>query len=346
MLGDRLSGRDNALNTLRLVLAVLVVVSHSLTLGGFGPEPTWGGQTWGKWAVAGFFALSGYLIAGSRSRLALGPFLAHRALRIMPGFWACLVVVALLAAPLSVTLPGGDWTLSGAVAYVVTNAALHIHTWGVPHTLARVPYPTVWNGSLWTLAYEFAAYVMVGLMLVSQRVRRSPGAWFFAALVVVTAIHVIQRLEHVVSFAAVNGVMLAGFFLAGMILWAVRGRLRTTWAGFVAAAAVLVLTALTHTFTYAGGLPLGYVLLVAGARLPFRLGATNDVSYGMYIYAFPVQQLLAAAGLHWGGSLAFTLVTTVLVVPLATLSWFVIERPALRLARRWFGRPRTSTETD
>src|SRR5690349_2390477 len=92
----RLDGRDNALNAVRLLLATFVVVDHSLeaATGQPGPWPYLGG-----FAVDGFFAISGYLIAGSRARLEMRPFLWRRALRLMPGYWALLLFTALLAAP-------------------------------------------------------------------------------------------------------------------------------------------------------------------------------------------------------------------------------------------------------
>ena len=97
-LGARLDGRDNALNFLRLVLASAVIVGHAYPLGGHGASRIEGLS---GLAVDGFFALSGFLIAGSRMRLPMHDFLLRRCLRILPGFWACLVVTAFVFAPLS-----------------------------------------------------------------------------------------------------------------------------------------------------------------------------------------------------------------------------------------------------
>lgn len=100
VLRDALATRANGLNLLRLILAAIVIISHSWSAGGFGPEPRIGDLNLGAWAVGGFFAISGYLVTGSRLRLALHHFLLRRALRILPGFWACLLLVSFVFAPI------------------------------------------------------------------------------------------------------------------------------------------------------------------------------------------------------------------------------------------------------
>lgn len=70
----RFDPRDNGLNAIRLVLAFLVIISHSWSLGGFGYEPRLGDATIGRFAVGGFFAISGFLVTGSRLRLSAGAY--------------------------------------------------------------------------------------------------------------------------------------------------------------------------------------------------------------------------------------------------------------------------------
>ncbi len=79
---------------------------------------------------------------------------------------------------------------------------------------------------------------------------------------------------------------------------------------------------------------IAYPMIWLGFHLPFqRVGARNDYSYGLYIYAFPVQQLLAIWGvLHWGFFAYFGL-TMAITFPLAIVSWWAIEKHALKLKR-------------
>jgi peptidoglycan/LPS O-acetylase OafA/YrhL len=82
-----------------------------------------------------------------------------------------------------------------------------------------------------------------------------------------------------------------------------------------------------------------YPLLWLGVHLPLqRVGATNDYSYGMYIYAFPIQQLLALWGIYRWGYVPYLLSAVVLTAAAAVASWWLIEKRALRL-KAWSPRP-------
>lgn len=106
-----LDSRDNALNMLRLVLALLVVFSHAQILAGVGDGVVVYGQHLGSWAVVGFFGISGYLITGSRTRSNAGTYLINRVARIFPGFLVSLVFVALVLGPMAHVIEKG--TLDG-----------------------------------------------------------------------------------------------------------------------------------------------------------------------------------------------------------------------------------------
>ncbi|MFF2315846.1 acyltransferase family protein [Arthrobacter sp. NPDC058097] len=119
MLGNRFAEGKNSLNAIRLVLAAMVIVSHAWWLGGYGPEPQPGGVKLGTWAVIGFFGISGYLITQSRMQARTAwSYARARFLRIFPGLFVCVAVVALA---------------------------------GIPGTLDGMPDPRLWNGPLWTL---------------------------------------------------------------------------------------------------------------------------------------------------------------------------------------------------
>lgn len=331
VLGWRLDAHANALNFLRLLLAAAVILGHSVPVGGF-PESAW--QSASGTAVNGFFAISGYLIAGSRMRLSLRAFLWRRVLRLYPAFWVSLAVTAAVTAPLSSLVSGETYVPTSALAYVVANATLYVTQWDIQHLLTGVPFPGVWNGSLWTLWYEAAVYVLTGLALTVPRVRRRPLPWLLLLFALVALLQIVSEGPvDLTTTKAYQGFRLAGFFLAGMVLWAARTRVPLRWWLGVPA---LVITHFAQSWPvpwgwFAAAFPRAYGLLWLGAVLPVRIGARNDISYGTYIYAFPAQQLLVALGLntalgYWGycaASLALTL-------PLAWVSWKVVEQPALR----------------
>lgn len=334
-LGQTLDSRDNALNFVRLLLAGLVIIGHTWPLGGFGPSR---GERLADVAVNGFFALSGYLICGSRQRIGLWRFLVRRSARILPGFWLCLCVVAFVLAPLSTLITGEHLDGRSALSYVRSNAALDMRQFGIADLLESLPFPVAWDGSLWTLWFEFVAYLCAGFLLIPRLVRRHLSATLWLGVLTVPMVTwAINGPVEVSTNRYHELVRLGGFFIAGMALYTARERIRTsTTTCLVALAAVAALTWAAAPPVADGLSPvlLAYGLLSAGALLPVRIGSANDLSYGAYLYGFPVQQLLAAAGAQRLGFLGFAVLSVVATFPLAAISWLLVERPALRLAHQ------------
>lgn len=335
--------RRNSLNLIRLILAFLVLVSHSFPVGGWGEGPVWAGENLGGWAVIGFFALSGYLIMGSRLRSSPAMFLMLRVARIFPAFLVCLVVTAFGFAPIGYwsqngTLDGFLSTPNTPVNYVFANASLRIVDYSIAGTPANVPYPGAWNGSLWSLWFEFACYIVVGLLAFLPLVKRSPWGIALAFGVSVLAQ---MRIDVVTALFGGNGeavllTKMLPYFLAGALLYVLGDRVRFS-APIALAAAAVGAVVVTLAPQWGGQLtaPLfGYALLWLSLVLPSPQAiGTHDVSYGAYIYAFPFQQLVVIAGGAALGIVGYILVVTVLTAIAATASWFVIERPILTRAR-------------
>ncbi len=348
--GRQLDPRDNSLNLIRLVLASLVLVAHAYYIAGvpsadgtFGPHID--GENLGGWAVFGFFALSGYLIAASRWSNQLGTYLVHRIARIFPAFLVCLVVMVVVFAPISYlaqhgTLAGYLTTGTTPANFVFSNSLLRINAYDIAGTPADVPYPGAWNGSLWSLYYEFLCYLIVGVLGTIAWFRRSRWA-MVVAWVASVGLHagwgrgVAGLMENNGDFHLLF--KLLPLFLGGAVVQLWRHKLPLHWSGALASAvvvtgAVWVLDGggaqLTAPF-------LAYLLIWIGSVLPSpSLVQRHDISYGVYIYAFPVQQLLVLTGIHERGLLLYDVVALACTVPLATASWLLVERPIMRRARR------------
>jgi peptidoglycan/LPS O-acetylase OafA/YrhL len=344
-IGAALDPRSNSINALRLGLAVLVIVSHSFPLGGYGDPPGAGGSggsglghsDLGDWAVGGFFVTSGYLITASRLRSrSLGDYLWRRFLRIYPAFLVSLLVVGFAIAPLaSLLLGAGPWSAAGGARFVLGNLALYIREYGIDGMLGSVPYPGAWNGSLWSLFFEFVSYLVIGL-LISVVPRRWVAPLVVVGFAGLTLVAGVLATDLVPFPAALNQtVTLVAYFLAGAIVHLFRDRIPLTLPLALLAVALFALVVASGLYRVLAGLPLAYLMLALGARLPLRrLGATHDVSYGMYIYAFPVQQLLALALVDADVPLgAYVLLSIAATLPFAWASWLLIERPAMRLKR-------------
>jgi peptidoglycan/LPS O-acetylase OafA/YrhL len=351
-----LGGTDNALGLVRLVLAALVVLDHTFPLGGWGNDPvlTWtnGQANTGGVAVAGFFAISGYLIAKSGLRSDLVQFLWHRVLRIFPAFWTVLIVTAFVIGPLlwiGMSRPIGDYFTGadGPFHYVSANWTLRLGTWGIHDLLIDTPYgqevnQSVFNGSLWTLWYEWLCYLMIGAFVLFAVLRR-------AKLVVVGATLFFLILQVAQNIAPGSPGMIVPWlgdpflislgltFLVGSSIAVYSDKVPfDNWLG-VFALLVTGATLRVGGFNTIGTIAGVYAVLWLGAMLPKsfrRVGAVNDYSYGLYIWGFPITQILAWAGLQAYGWPLFAVTALVASFALAWLSWHGVEKWALRL-KRW-----------
>jgi peptidoglycan/LPS O-acetylase OafA/YrhL len=360
-LGEALRGHSNSLGLLRLVLAALVIFHHSFPLGGFGPDPliaiTHGQATLGSVAVAGFFAISGYLIAKSGMNADVVQFLWRRALRIFPAFWGALAVAALVVGPAIWVLDGHAlpdyFTLGGGgpLSYLRANWALSIGTYGIHDIfLDTTPYgqevgASVLNGSIWTLIYEWTCYLMIGVAVaLGVFLRARIVVPIFALLLLALQVVMLVDPDAISSvFPTFDPVLLhlATPFMTGAVLAVYAKRVPFSDALGVTSGLVFVLTLAIGGFEVLG-LPAGaYFFLYLGARIggPLRaVGATNDYSYGVYIYGFLVQQVLAYFGVHLWGFVPFALIALVISFGLAWLSWHGIEKRAMALKDRGPGR--------
>jgi len=308
--------RDNGITAARLGLALTVVVSHSVSRGGFGVEPlvieTHGHVSLGFAAVVGFFALSGFLLARSRERTPIVAFVRNRGLRILPGYWVALLFGALVAAPLGAALAGERVDLGAAIQYVVSNAALLGDSASAAIQPAFGGRPV--NGSLWTLGIEALAYLV--LVVVPLRWLRPVAV---AELVLLSAIWAFTP-----SLQGAESMLLLAFAF-GVCAWLWRHRLPMSILSLTVAWAVAVVALLV------GIVPVAVVLLGYGALglawLPIRL--ERDLSYGVYVFAYPIQQVLAVAGIPALGVGVMIAASIGLVLPLALASWTLVERPAL-----------------
>ncbi|WBU37108.1 acyltransferase family protein [Homoserinibacter sp. YIM 151385] len=325
----------NDFDALRLLGAVLVIVGHGFVLHGEpGRTPYAFGLALHTLGVAIFFAISGFLIMGSwMRRPALAVYATSRAARILPALVPVTLVCAFLLGPLVSTLPLGEYLSSGATWAYLANLVPVVPQYELPGVFTELPYPDAVNGSLWTLRVEFLCYLAVALLaLVPARAR--PGAIAAAAI----AAAAISMLDLRVADADVSSAAdVLVYFGAGALLRFAPRRL----LGPLPALLALGLWAVASALLPEAGRLLSWVALplvivaagLASTPVARRAARFGDLSYGMYLWAFPVQQTLLhlSPGMPvWAGIGLVTLVSAVL----ALLSWHLVEAPAMRAKDR------------
>ncbi|WP_422934190.1 acyltransferase family protein [Sinomonas sp. P47F7] len=339
-LGTVLGSQSNSLGALRLIFAGCVIVSHAWWLGGYGPEPELYGIKLGTFGVMGFFAISGYLITVSAERATPLEYVAARFLRIYPAMAASAFLVAFLAAPLGALITHGRYSVSGALSFLGSALGLSVGFMDTPPIAASLlgnHDRLDWDGPLWTLTWEVVCYGLVGLaVFVSRRLSRRGGVPIFLLFAASTGAIIGKLLVGGFGPNRVEFVLpLLAIFMAGAVLATARSRIPVgLLPGVLSVFAVWALYS-TGYGTALAPLPLAYAILSLGSLPTFsRVGSRYDVSYGVYLYGWPVQQLLAAVRvpLHVP-VLVYATVALALVWPLAFLSCVAVEHPARRLRR-------------
>ncbi|MGW4893594.1 acyltransferase family protein [Kitasatospora sp. NPDC004240] len=354
-------GKTNGFGLLRLLLAVSVIFAHAMPLGmGKGdPGTTWSrGQTGlGAVAVAGFFVLSGLLITRSGVRLSTARFLWNRAIRILPGLWACLLITAFVIAPVVAHhehLLGTFWSHpQGPWEYIKANWSVGVNQWSISGLMAHNLQGGSFNGSIWSLAYEVLCYLAVAALAAVGILQRA--RWAVLAIVAALYGYMVYiaidyphlrapgygpttlpgwRLPLLGTLSMDMLVPLGLMFGLGALAELYKERLRMNGVAALLSLGLFVGSARYGGF-YVIGLPaLAYLLIWLAAYMPHpltKVGTKVDLSYGVYIYAFPIQQSLALWQVPRHGYAVYTGAAVLLSVVAAFLSWHAVEKPALKL---------------
>jgi len=331
---------------LRLIGSLLVVIEHCAPLTNPSrltllPE-SWGFSP-GYTALMGFFAMSGFQIADSWQRdPCWWRFAGKRVLRIWPPLLAVVIVTALVIGPLVTTLSVREYFASSATwGYIVNNAGLYTLQHPLPGVFENNPYPWSANGSLWTLPMELTGYLIVfGLGLVAAFTRYR---WLtVVALIALVALD--RRFEASIGDPGTGGGFLSlpigsavAFLVAfavGVVLVAYRDVVTLSPAVAWALVGIHVAVVTTEIGPFTLPFVAGYGAVVLAHHWPSRLAGYDQWvygSYGLYIWAFPLQQLLIMAGLDRQWSLTLAAVPAAYVAGL--LSWRYVEEPTMSLRR-------------
>lgn len=332
---DQYGGAFPGFDTLRLCLALLVVLVHSclLSYGRDGSRALLNAPyvSFMLSLLPLFFSLSGYLIAGSALRLRdTTSFLLFRVLRIGPALAVEVAISALILGPLLTTCPLRDYFTSADFFAYFGNIIGRVH-FGLPGLFEGLPVDRIVNGNLWTLKPEFLCYtIMAPLMMSGLAYDRKLATLCWAA--VTGGLIVLNQVTDVLEPQGYFGPNLLVYsFVTGFVAFHWREHIRLNSAAAIIAAAAAYFLLLVPKGALFSIPALTYVMIWIGAqRLPRIDG---DYSYGVYLFSYPIQQTLVSKLLLIRDWWLLFPASALIALAVAALSWHLIERPSLRLKK-------------
>lgn len=324
--------QKNSFDLLRLCAATLVLYSHQHALLGVAEPELLGWSTFGGVGVSIFFLLSGFLVWSSWARDPdVKRFFVRRALRIFPALWFAVLSTVLVLGPILSKLGVADYFASFETWRYLSTALLVVWR-GLPGVFVDNPFPLAVNGSLWTLPVEFLCYISVAVVGSMSIVRSN---WLIAMSLGLTVIAAAFG-PLLLGIRFVPHLEMVALFWWGVMYGFVRGRPESEHKVWAVALGIIFLTFLllgSHGVERAGMLVFAAALVLAAQRVQWGSWVTErlgDLSYGMYIFAFPVQQIVVELGRTRGWTFATHLSWSFLVTSvLAYVSWHVLEKRAL-----------------
>lgn len=289
-----------------------------------------------------FFTLSGYLISESWDRDPhLIRFFQRRLLRIIPGLAVCVLLSIVIIGPIFTTLPLSDYFTNQYTWGYLQNIWLHI-VYYLPGVFEHNRVPNAVNGSLWSLPVEFLMYILVAFIGLIHG-----GRWLTALLAVSSAAICILWAQVTTEMLVIYNFDLRQAFICGTYFWVGAcffkfglRRYLTLSNTMLAMFALLCLEPWVGILAKASWVLIPFIALsfgFASSRLLNQITKSGDYSYGIYIYAFPVQQ--AVVYLHSDMDIIqYIAICAAATFILAYLSWHLIEKPALSF------KPRRPTE--
>jgi peptidoglycan/LPS O-acetylase OafA/YrhL len=331
--------------TVRMAAAAAVVVEHSVPLSNHGPSfiPVSWHTNLGVIAVSVFMAISGYYVTQSWDRdPSWWRYLVRRGLRILPALAAVVLLCTYVLGAVVTTLPLREYLQHPlTTGYVKHNLILYPVTYNLPGVFSHNVYGPAVNGSLWSLPVEVVGYFLVAVFGVIGLIK-------FRPLVVVAAIGSSALLQRFWTQQLEIGTPILGIpthalllflpmFLFGMSAYLYRDKIKFTWWGIALCLGVEVVMFGSPMAEITRGVTVTYIALALGTLLPRVLILPMWIapaSYGVYLWGFPVEQSI----MYFGPRSQWTLLAMALPITLvlALLSWYLIEKPSMRLRGRIF----------
>jgi peptidoglycan/LPS O-acetylase OafA/YrhL len=340
-------------------MASLVIVHHSYALLGIVAPNMFvrvtGGQLdLGDFAVGSFFIISGFLVSQSllNSRT-LTQYFAKRFLRLFPALFTSLILSALLLGPIITNQSLSEYFMgtqgTSPLRFVFLNVTLNIfgYDYRIRDLFAHNPFPYSVNGSIWTLKHEFASYVILAALFMVGALKRPKFllaiTGFVGCAYIAYSTKDIYLFKNITTtwwiFHAVEYpyfLKLLWLFLIGAITYIYREKIIVSTKILMLVICILLVSMKLGYLFFAWHLFFPYVLISMAVLMPLSwFSKYGDFSYGIYIYAFPVQQALALLFYPHISVRLMMLYSFLVTLLISIVSWLLVEKPALRLKKKF-----------
>lgn len=325
-------GVTTGFDYLRIGLSVAVLTWHANALSARSPEldeALWSGPF--RFIPAAiiplFFALSGFLVAGSLGRTRLHQFVTLRLIRLIPALAVEITLSALIIGLIFTTLPASQYFSSREFYAYFLNIVGDIHFY-LPGVFVEEPFQGLVNGQLWTIPFELECYLALVLLAIATVTRRR---FAFVAVVAALSLALTVRvlLGHPISGVThVTGRVLVLCFLAAVGLYLYRDVIpHSGLLGAISAVATAVFLQVPD-LSYLAAFPAAYLTVYLGLMRPPAI-PFGDLSYGVYLFHWPIQQSIVHAVPSIRSWWLMVLISLPLTAACAWLSWNWIEKPIL-----------------
>jgi peptidoglycan/LPS O-acetylase OafA/YrhL len=334
---NHLIKNKNNFDLLRLIAAAGVLFTHSYELRKIDKEEplvrlTSGQYSFSNIGLAIFFVISGFLVSRSLvGSSSVKVFLYKRFLRIWPALLVNIVLVWLVVGIFFTLLPVAIYLSDPlTIRFLLINISMVKTSLLLPGAFDGQPV----NISLWTIPLEVRLYVLLALVYVFQFFKRRNFfviLWILAFLFLLSTMYSFSFIDKIPK-QLTWGPGLAMYFLTGCLCFLYLEKIRFSFGIWIVSlalwsASVYFLPGVGHLLDY----PFFSftILCVALGIRPFRFIKT-DLSYGIYLYAYPVQLMVQTVGGRRLNLIAYLFVVIIITVLLAIASWHLIEKRALR----------------
>ena len=340
---------SNNFDFVRVLAAILVLVGHSPAL--FKNKPFYYdplikiiGYPAHAIGLYIFFIISGFLITKSwESKKNTFEFIVSRILRIFPALLFTLICTTFILGPLLTSYHLSDYLTSKETYKHLLNITLFRIYYELPGVFGSNPYNNAVNGSIWSLSYEFTCYLLLILFGYFHFLKNK---WFSLSIYVLAVILIsfykseIELSYPTIPFLGINMDKMIEFFIlffSGSFFYLFRNYLTFNWITYSFIISLIIITRVFQIPFIFNSIIFSFLIfsLVFSRRINLnKFGKYGDFSYGIYLFAFPIQQIIAQFFTTEFNLLLLILISTLFTFIASFICWNLVEKPTLKLKKR------------